>query len=292
MVHRNCSHMALNAKTLGTLQKLGLKSYEAKAYTALTALGPTTATVLSAEAAVPRTKIYEALRRLEEEHWITVSKGRPSTYIPRYPREVVEQRRSLFCSEVDELSDALTVLYDRRIENEELDALLIRGIDSITAKMLEMVDRARRSVMIMGSFATPDEINKLNKKIKRAKAKDVTARVIASPLFGRTHLEGWPLDFVEAFQPIKNDVRVFAPHLGQPGELEERFGDPFGGRLGFARLIIIDRREMMLTIAKTAEGVLDLEGAIAIWISNAAIVQFLTDPSIFDAKWEVSKPIT
>jgi sugar-specific transcriptional regulator TrmB len=55
--------MLLDVETLDTLQKLGLSAYEAKAYMDLVASGPTTATVLSAEAAIPRTKIYEALRR-------------------------------------------------------------------------------------------------------------------------------------------------------------------------------------------------------------------------------------
>ena len=284
--------MAVTTNTLGTLQKLGLNSYEAKAYAALVALGPTTATVLSVEAAVPRTKIYEALKRLEEGHWITVSKGRPSTYIPRYPREVVEQRRSLFCSEVDELSDTLTLLYDRQIENEQLDALLIRGIDGISVKMLEMVDRARRSVTIMGAFASPDEIRRLNKRIGKANGKDVTVRVIASSPSNGTLSEGNSVDVMEAFRPVKNNVRVFIRLHDAVQELKERFGERFDDRPGFARRVIIDRREVLLAIAKTAEGVLDVESAIAIWVSNVALTEYLTDPDMFDAMWNVSEPIT
>jgi len=284
--------MEVNAKTFGTLQKLGLNSYEAKVYAALVALGPTTATALSVEAAIPRTKIYEVLRRLEEGHWITVSKGRPSTYIPRYPREVVEQRRSLFCSEVDELSDTLALLYDRQIENEQLDALLVRGIDSISAKMLEMVDRARRSVTIMGSFASPDEINRLNKRIRKAKEKDVSVRVIASFPSDGTLLEGDSVDVMEAFRPVKNNVRVFIHLHDEVQQLKERFGLRFDDRPGFTRRVIIDRREVLFAIAKTAEGILDLESAIAIWVSNAAITEYLTEPDMFDAMWDASEPIT
>jgi len=292
MVYHKCSHMVVNAKTLGTLQKLGLNSYEAKVYAALVGLGPTTATALSAEAAVPRTKVYQALRRLEEGHWITVSKGRPSTFIARYPRDVVEQRRSLFCSEVDELSDTLTLLYDRQIENEALDALLIRGIDSISAKMLEMVDRARRSVTIMGTFTSPDEITRLNKRIRKANGKDVTARVIASFPSDGTLLEGDSVDVMEAFRPVKNNVRVFIHLHDEVQQLKERFGLRFDNRPGFTRRVIIDRREVLFAIAKTAEGILDLESAIAIWVSNAAITEYLTEPDMFDAMWDASEPIT
>jgi len=275
--------MLLDLKTLDTLQKLGLSSYEAKAYTALAALGPTTATVLSAESEVPRTKIYGVLKRLEEEKWITVSKGMPSTYVPRYPREVIEQRRTLFNSELDRLSDTLTLLYDRQIETEALNALLIRGIDSISAKMMEMVDRARRSVMIMGTFHSPVEIGQLNKRIIKAKKKDVTVRVVAMPFSGEDET-----DTVGAFRPVKNDVRLF---IHRHDDRQEGDDGRLGGGPGFVRWVIIDRREMLLATATADEGVLDLDSAVAIWVSNASIAQQMMRPLVFENLWETSEQI-
>jgi len=278
--------MVLEAKTLGTLQKLGLSAYEAKAYTALVALGPTTATVLSVEAAIPRTKIYEALRRLEDKKWITVLKGRPSTYVPHYPREAVEQRRALFCSEVDELSDTLTLLYEQQIEHEALDSLLIRGIDSISAKMMEMVDRARRSILIISPFSSLDEINTLTKKIRKARRKDVTVRVIV------TFFDDWTPSreelIAEAFRIVKNDVRVFIDqHDDEDRKIDEQFRHH-----RFSRWVSTDRREILMAIAEAAEGVIDLERVIAIWISNAAFTQYFAPSDRFDSIWEISKPIT
>jgi len=66
--------MLLAVETLDALQKLGLSTYEAKAYMALAASGPTTATVLVAESEVPRTRIYGVLKRLEEKKWIAESR--------------------------------------------------------------------------------------------------------------------------------------------------------------------------------------------------------------------------
>jgi sugar-specific transcriptional regulator TrmB len=63
-------------------------------------------------------------------------------------------------------------LYDRQIENEALNALLVRGFESISAKMIEMMNRARRSITIVGSFLSPVEITQLNKKIIEATKKD------------------------------------------------------------------------------------------------------------------------
>ncbi len=276
--------MLLDTKTVGTLQKLGLTSYEAKAYTALVALGPATATELSIESEVPRPKIYGALQRLEEEKWITVSKGKPSTYIPRYPREVVEQRKTLFCSELDQLSNELTSLYDRQIENESLNALLIRGFDSISAKMMEMMDRTRRSIMIMGTFVSPVEIEQLNKKIIKAKKKDVTVRILVITSRSKESEAA----IIKAFGPIRNDVRLHAPQLEDPNKLDDRYGDDGSG---IARWVITDRREILLALTRADEKVPDLDSAIAMWVSNASIAQYLMRPQVFDKLWEDSEQI-
>jgi len=275
--------MLLDTKTIGTLQKLGLTSYEAKAYTALIALGPATATELSIESKVPRPKIYGALQRLEEEKWITVSKGKPNTYIPRYPREVVEQRKTLFCSELDQMSNELTLLYDRQIENESLNALLIRGFDSISAKMMEMMDRTRRSVLIMGTFVSPVEIEQLNKKIIKAKKKDVTVRILVITSRSKES----ETDIIKAFRPIKNDVRLHVRQLEDPNKLDDRYGDGSG----FARWVIIDRREILLALTRADEKVPDLDSAIAMWVSNASIAQYIMRPHVFDKLWEDSEQI-
>ena len=61
--------MLLDAKILITLQKMNLTYYEAKVYATLVATGATTATTLSTESEVPRTKIYDVLnRRILKEH--------------------------------------------------------------------------------------------------------------------------------------------------------------------------------------------------------------------------------
>lgn len=272
--------MFLEAKILATLQKLGLSYYGAKVYTTLVATGPTTATVLSAESEVPRTKIYDVLSRLEAGKWITVEKGRPSTFSPRYPKEVVKERRTSLCSELDHLSNTLTAMYDRQVENEALDALLVRGIDGILAKMMEMMDRARQSVMIMGTSFSPDEIEQLNKRIIKAKKKDVTVRiVIGSPLKEN--------ESIRAFRPVKTDVRLFV----RPSEDARQRDDRFDGRPRFVRWVIVDRREMLLASARIGEGAPDLESAIAIWMSNASIAQYMTSILNFDKLWELSAQI-
>ena len=86
--------MLLDEKTLVTLQKLGLTYYGARVYATLVILGPSDATKLSAESEVPRSKIYEVLRRLVSEKWITVEHTRPITYTAKYPKDILDERES------------------------------------------------------------------------------------------------------------------------------------------------------------------------------------------------------
>jgi sugar-specific transcriptional regulator TrmB len=278
--------MLLDVKTLDALQKLGLSAYEAKTYTALVAAGPTTATMLSAESEIPRTKIYGVLKRLEEKKWITVSKGKPSTYTPRYPKEVIEQRATLLCAELDQCANNLTLLYDRQIENEAVNALFMRGFDSISAKMMEMMDRAKRSITIVGSFLSTLEIARLNQKVVKAKKKDVSVRIIIHPPKAS--------DIVKAFLPVKNHVRLFvAPFEGflPPIEALSSFDDYSDPPPRFARQVIVDRRELLIAIVRTDERVPNLDSAIAMWMSNASFAQYIADLTMFDRVWEVSEQI-
>ncbi|MGZ4847249.1 MAG: TrmB family transcriptional regulator [Halobacteriota archaeon] len=278
--------MLLDMKTLDTLQKLGLSAYEAKAFTALVAAGPTTATMLSAESEIPRTKIYGVLKRLEEKQWITVSKGRPSTFTSRYPKEVIEQRRALFGAELDQCSNTLTLLYNRKIENEAVNALFVRGLDSISAKMMEMMDRARRSVTIMGSFLSTSEIAQLNLRVINAREKGVSVRIVIPPQKAS--------DMIEAFLPVKDHVRLFVPPfagLSPPFEGFSPFDDRVDSSPQFARQVIVDRREMLVAIVRTDEGIPNLDSAIAIWMSNASFAQYIADLTMFDRVWKASEQI-
>jgi hypothetical protein len=69
--------------------------------------------------------------------------------------------------------------------------------------MMKMVDRARRSITIMGSFLSTFEIARINKKVIKAKKKDVCVRIVIPPQKAS--------DIVKAFLPVKNHVRLFVP---------------------------------------------------------------------------------
>jgi len=73
------------------LQKLGFTEYEARAYMALTREHPATRYQLSHNAAIPESKIYEVVRRLQDKGLISGVHGNPPRFIPLEPERLVTQ---------------------------------------------------------------------------------------------------------------------------------------------------------------------------------------------------------
>ena len=62
--------MSISDKTKKSLEKIGLTSYEIRAYTTLIKDGESNASEISQNSGVPYSKIYEILGTLEEKGWI------------------------------------------------------------------------------------------------------------------------------------------------------------------------------------------------------------------------------
>src|SRR5918996_1935349 len=76
---------------VGKLVRLGLTSYEAKAYVALTRREATTAGQVARLADVPRQRIYDVLGTLVEKGLASARPGRVVKYRPVAPEQVVEK---------------------------------------------------------------------------------------------------------------------------------------------------------------------------------------------------------
>lgn len=171
--------MLLDEKMLVTLQKLGLTYYGSKVYATLVSLGPSDATELASESEVPRTKIYDVLRRLKTEKWITAEHTRPIKYTAKYPKDVIEERKAAFNSEIDEVSNQLSELYDKLIDNEIPKVWLLRGMNNITTKTLDMIRRAKKDVMLLGALYSENEIEQLKTELLYATKKGLDISVIS-----------------------------------------------------------------------------------------------------------------
>ena len=234
------------------LQKLGLTLYGAKVYAALVSTGPTNATALAKEAEVPRTKIYETLKRLEEEKWVIVEKGRPSIYTPAYPREVIEDRKSALYSEIDVVADQLTMAYERQMEEENPRVWLIQGIDNIISKTSEMMGRAKHEIKLMGSLYSPREMEPLKEQIVQAKNRGVDVRIITRPTIKSS--DG-VVDIVKSLLPVTSDIKK--------------------SKSPYIKNVIIDDKELLIMYSRVVDGITDVDNVVAIWVANTSVASYM-----------------
>lgn len=251
--------MMLDEKTLGTLQKIGLTYYGAKAYYALVALGPSSASLVAEEAEIPRSKVYEVLRRLIEEGWARVERGRPLKYSALYPRDVIESRKTSLYSDVDYASAELSRIYDQKEEKEAPRVWLIRGMDNIASKELDMMSRARHSVTLLGALYSVSEIERLKKQMLGLSRKGISVRVITRPVI---RLKEGDIKLSEAFAGAAEVRSVKTPYL---------------------KFIVIDGREILIMFSKVEDETPDLDNVIAIWIPNPAVATLME--SNFNLIW-------
>lgn len=258
--------MIFDTGTISALQKLGLTTYGAKVYAALVSTGSANATMLASQAEVPRTKIYETLKRLEEEKWIEVEKGRPNIYSPRHPRDIIEERKAALYSDIDKVSSQLTLTYDHQMEKEKPNVWLIRGVDNIISKTMEMMNRAKQGIMLFGTLYSPREMAPLRKQISAAKTRGVGIRVITGP---RVKTECGEMDIVKLLLPVTTDIKILP--------------------LPYIKGLIIDNREILIMYSRVEGDAPDLEDAVAIWITGTSMASYLA--SNFNMMWNASSAI-
>ena len=252
--------MKTDSKTLALLQTLGLTLSDAKAYAALTGLGSTTPFILAEEAEIPRTKIYETIKRLEKENWITVERGRPGKVTPLCPRDVIGSRVAALNADFEKMSNEFTMNYEKRMERESPKTTLIRGIDNISQKTVEMMGRARTSLYLFGTLYYPEELEPIKQQLAAAKRRGVIIRVSANnPVKTKEKI----LNVHESFAPVTSDIQI-AP-------------EPF------IRTLTIDGREMLMMFPLPEAESADRGKLVALWVRNDMVTKAINN--VFNIMW-------
>ena len=252
--------MIHDQSTLLTLQKLGLTYYGAKAYAALMTTGVTNPSVIAEESGIPRTKIYEVLKKLAADNWITIEKGRPAIVTPRYPGEIIQEKKSIIDTDINRVSTELSMTYDHVLENETPKVTIIHCLDTIIQLTAKMMSGARERIMLMGSLYFPEEIDVIKEQITKAKDRGVSVRIVTMPspkLDDEIHI-------LKSLSEVTNDIKL---------------GHPY-----FIKSLIVDDRETLLMIAKIKNNIPDLENVVAINISNISLTSYFS--SVFNIEWK------
>jgi sugar-specific transcriptional regulator TrmB len=245
----------LSGEAKKILRELGLTQYETRAYLALLDKGALTASQISEYAEVPYSKIYEVLASLEKKGWIKAERGRPNKYYPKSPTEALEAAKlrleEMTKSWEQTILSELQPLYEKRGIREKPDIWILRGEFSILAKLKEMLDKAKKEVMI----AAPS----LPKALENT---------VVSVL---THLQsaGVNVLFMVAREAKDWNLKKIA-NVAEVRVRDQMFG---GG-------VIVDSREAVLFLGEE-------KPTLVIWSNHLGLVKFARD--YFQYLWNSSE---
>lgn len=140
------------------LQALGLTEYEARAYTALLALGRAVPARVARQAGIPRPKIYETLERLEGRGLSAKVGQNPLEYAPLSAREYLARSRRSF----DDRLAALDRDLSRLAPDPAPEAVYhLNGEAAIRSLAEDLTLNARRVVFMAGDAPLSEKLERL-----------------------------------------------------------------------------------------------------------------------------------
>lgn len=168
-------------KTVDSLKKLGLSTYQALVYISLTYMISGTATEISLNSNVPRSKIYDVLKILGEKGFIEIERGRPLKYHVIPPTEVFRRYKDRILEELEETEMELNYAYESHLSKIPAPIWLIHGTERIIKKELEIISRAKKTVNIRMGFLFKTETEQLIEKFDRLINRGIEINILASP---------------------------------------------------------------------------------------------------------------
>ena len=242
---------------LTTLQKIGLTYYGAKAYYTLIENGMSNPKTIAEKSGIPRTKIYDVLNKLEKDKWITIEKTRPANVKARYPREVIEERKVMFNSKLDEICNELTVIHDNIAENEIPLIKIIQSPEKIIQITEKLIKNSKNKIILIGSLYLNYGAGLLKKELSKAKHRGVNVRLISDK--------------------VHNNIINTADYLGEVADI--KMGHPY-----FMKTMVIDNKENLFMMAHIENGVPKIDSVTVIWITSPFLASYIS--SLFEREWE------
>ena len=229
-------------ENISILKGIGLTMYEAQAYVTLTSLIQATAVEVSEKSKIPRSKIYDVLKKLNEKDFIEIEDGRPLTYIVKSPVEVINREKEKIDAQLDDTITRLTNIYENGMSQVQAPIWRIYGVDKIIAQELEIIKRAKRTINMRIGFLFESEGEQLVKALKNRS--DLNINILSSPT---CYINDEEFNIIKLFED--NNINI------QKADIP------------FVKLIISDSKEMMHTYTKFTEDKRNVipETAIGIW---------------------------
>ncbi|WJI08949.1 TrmB family transcriptional regulator [Methanobacterium sp. CWC-01] len=254
--------MNLARETIHALQTMGLTDYETRTYIALNSIISGTATEISLAANVPRSRIYQVLKSLNKKGFIETSRGKPLKFTVIPPRDVFRISRSQIKESMDLAETELNTLYESKIPQVPAPIWLIHGPDKVVNKELEIISRAKESLFVMGGFMFPGETLRLKNVMGKVIKKGVTTRLVTTP---ECEVDGTKVPVVDELKDIGAELKVF--------------------KIPYLKLVVRDKKEMLIAFCKFRGESVVSESAIAIWNQYPEFVETIS--GIYDFIWNM-----
>ena len=132
----------MEERIVQTLKQLGFTASAAKAYMALLKEYPATGYELAARSGVPRSAIYNVMRRLEAQGVVNAVSDKPARYVPLAPQQLCSLIRSRVGRDLSSLEGALQDL----ARPSAAETWTIRGYAETLDRAAELIERSRKSV--------------------------------------------------------------------------------------------------------------------------------------------------
>ena len=156
--------------TVDKLTRLGLTSYEAKAYLALTRRGSSTAAQVSRLAGVPRQRIYDVLASLVEKGLASSKPGRVVKYAATAPELALERLLSDHRQQLAELEQSVSAMVEElqpayQEGQEQTDPLeyieVLRDRRAVNERFDELQAGIKHEILVFTKppYATPAQEN-------------------------------------------------------------------------------------------------------------------------------------
>jgi len=228
---------------LDQLSELGFTVYEAKSYMALLKKYPASGYEIAQESGVPRSAIYDVLRKLEKGGIVTGVLDKPKKYIPIPPEQLISTLKNRFSNSVELLNSSLKAF----TEQEEQQGLWnISGYDNTLDKARDMIKNSSKTLYIS---AWASEINHLRKYLNQAAKRGVSITIFT-------------------FNPVKlKNMDIFSYNIEE--EELEKFWD-------HKIVLVRDKKEVLMG------GLGSGKESITAWTNNKAIISIALNYIILD----------
>lgn len=205
-LHDACTDWSRQAEVLG--KQLGLTPYESRAFISLLIHGPMSPSKLAQLADVPRPRVYDVLRSLEEKGLIIERFGKPSIYTAVEPaeglrnllvkieretlRQLKEKRRV-----IERVTKPLSQMYEKskELKLERGKVWFTRRDTTYNAIFIEAIRSYKRELLVTSTDTRPPE-KEILEAVKRVLRIGKSVRVV------RQITNLWTLEELERYQEI------------------------------------------------------------------------------------------